>query len=186
MKNEKASGPGYRNIHNRMEDVVAELESAFLAGQPVPWPLVKQEDIHSLWDCMVRTGYTNEERLQGLYESMRDNLVRLQVATIVAGHEGVAPESVLERCAEQVDAFCDWLLEGPDGWRISDYGIRPLSDALALAFEAKTQAAKVKYLDRALNVTHCRGDLSKLFIEGGRKTVLALPELVYLLERTSF
>lgn len=83
----------------------------------------------------------------------------------------------MQRCEAQVDEFCAWLVDTPEGWRISDYGIKPLSHALALAFEARTQAAKLKYLDRALNVVHCRGDLSRLFVEGGRQTVLARPDL---------
>ena len=160
-----------------LEPLVEELEAAFLSGKPAPWPLIAPAQIHRVWDAFVRTGYTDDDALEAIYSSMRDNLVRLQVSTIVAGHEACSPSAVLHQCEEQVEEFCTWLIESPDGWRISDYGIQPLQHALALAFEAKTQGAKLKYLDRALNVVHSRGDLSKLFVEGGRQTVLDLPEL---------
>ena len=45
---------------------------------------------------------------------------------------------------------------------------------MALAFEATTSTARLKYLDRALNVVHARGDLAKFLIEGGRATVMDL------------
>lgn len=177
MEIEKVKGPGNEAIFNRMEPLVEELEAAFLAGKPVPWPLIPPDKIHRVWDAFVRTGFTDDDALEEIYRSMRDNLVRLQISTIVAGHEGCSPSAILQRCEDQVDEFCAWLVDTPEGWRISDYGIKPLSHALALAFEARTQAAKLKYLDRALNVVHCRGDLSKFFVEGGRQTVLALPDL---------
>lgn len=177
MEIERVKGPGNDAIFYRLEPIVEELESAFLAGKPAPWPLLAPAQIHRVWDAFVRTGFTDDDALEAIYSSMRDNLVRLQISTIVAGHEAVSPSSILERCEDLVDEFCSWLIETPDGWRISDYGIKPLQNALALAFEAKTQGAKLKYLDRALNVVHCRGDLSMLFVEGGRQTVLNLPEL---------
>ncbi|MCC5612129.1 hypothetical protein LC612_36700 [Nostoc sp. CHAB 5834] len=173
---EKAKGPGYEALMYRQSDIVYELENAYLEGKPVPWPLLKPSFVHEVWSKFSDTGYVDEVALDSIYASMRDNFVRLQISTIVAGHEGVPPEFILESCADQVDEFCAWLIETEEGWRISDYGIRPLADALALAYEAKTPAQRLKYLDRALNVTHMRGDLSKLFIEGGRGPVQCLDE----------
>lgn len=174
---EKAKGPGYEAIFYRQDDILYELENAFLAGKPPPWPLLKPAFVHKVWSVFSDSGCVDDEALDVIYASMRDNLIRLQIATVVAGHEGIRPEDLLEQCADQVDAFCDWLVQTEEGMRISDYGIRPLSDALALAYEAKTSASRLKYLDRALNVCHMRGDLSRLFIEGGRAEVSALAEV---------
>lgn len=175
---EKAKGPGYEVLMYRMSDIVYELETAFLEGKPAPWPLLKPSLIHEVWSKFSDTGYVDDAALDIIYASMRDNLVRLQIATIVAGHDVISPDSILEECVGQEEAFCAWLIETEDGWRISDYGLRPLTDAIALAHEARTPAQRLKYLDRALNVTHMRGDLSKLFVEGGRAQVPALEEAV--------
>ena len=177
---ERANGPGYESILYRMDDVRSELILGFKRGEPLHWPLLSSAKVHRVWSEFVDYGLVRSERLlDDILFSMRDNLNRLQIATIVAGHESLDPAQWLEDdfSPEEVDTFCQWLIEGPEGWRISDYGIEPLTDAIALAIEARSSGARVKYLDRALNVVHCRGDLAKLFIEGGRPSVLALPEI---------
>ena len=111
---------------------------------------------------------------------MRDCVVRLEVSTIVAEHTGISPDAILSEylSEDQYEAFADWLVDFNGASRVSDYGLGPLQDAIALAFEAKTPGVRLKYLDRALNVAHARGDLAKLLIEGGRATVIEidLPE----------
>lgn len=176
---EKAKGPGYAAIHDRFDDVLYELISDFKNGKPLHWPVLPKYLVHRVWENFSTEGYVADERaLQNIYTSMRDNVVRLGIANIVSGHEEVSPESILDDLdTEQHEEFCTWLIESPYGWRISDYGFKPLMDAVALAFEAKTDGARLKYLDRALHVTHCRGDLSLLFIEGGRNSALSLSEV---------
>jgi hypothetical protein len=175
----KAAGPGYQALLWRMEDVLAELVADFKAAKPLHWPVLPRRVVHRVWSGFVRDGYVRDDRaLDNIQAAMRDNVVRLQIANIVAGHEALDPGAILEEHLpeEQYEDFCAWLIESEQGWRISDYGLAPLQDALALAHEAKTSAARLKYLDRALHVTHQRGDLSRLFIEGGRSTVADLDE----------
>ena len=175
---EKAVGPGYKVIYARQGDIEYELLRDFQDGKPLNWPVLPAALVHRVWEQFVRDGYVSDDRaLQNIYSSIRDNVVRLQVATIVAGHEAMSPDYLLEQLADesQHEEFISWLVDTPEGMRISDYGLPPLYDAVALAFEAKTDGARLKYLDRALNVMHQRGDLSMLFIEGGRKSTLELP-----------
>lgn len=180
MKLEKAKGPSYEAIFLRQGDILSEMVNDFTAGRPLNWPVLPQSLVHRVWSDFVREGYVRDERaLDNIYACMRDNVLRLQISNTVAGHDVAAPEDLLEDVlsADRHEEFSDWLIESEDGWRISDYGIGPLTDALALAHEARTSSARLKYLDRALHVTHMRGDLSKLFVEGGRGTVMELAEL---------
>lgn len=180
MAREKAIGRGYDEIHFRIDEMVNGFVADFRAGQALGWPVLPRHLVHRVWSDFVRDGYVRDERaLDAIYASIRDNVVRLQIANIVAGHEGVSPESLLAEHLDpdQYEEFCSWLVDYENGWRISDYGIGPLTDAVALAFEARTAAARLKYLDRALHVTHARNDLSKLFVEGGRDTILEMEQL---------
>lgn len=179
MKSEKAKGPGYEMLMNRQDDMLYGLARAFQEGRPSAWPVLTRKQVHNVWSAFVRDGFVrNETALDVIFESMRDNLLRLECATIVAGHTGLDPANFLADCGvlteSEHEAFSNWLIESDDGWRISDYGLDPLFDAIACAFEARTPALKLKCLDRALHVTHQRGDLSKLFVEGGRQTVAEL------------
>jgi len=177
MTAEKAKGPGYEDLQIRFDDMLARLTTEFREGKPVTWPLVSKHSVARVWGEFADKGrVTDDDGLYSIYSTIRDNVIRLQIANIVSGHESISPELILEDYLEEpeFEPFSAWLINYEDGWRISDYGILPLQDALALAFEAKTSEARLKYVDRALHVTHMRGDLSKLFIEGGRGYELSL------------
>lgn len=174
---EKARGPGYEDLYYRLEDMARTLTSAFKEGKPLAWPVASKARVHTVWGDFVRDGFIRDERaLDAIFASMRDSVVCLALSTVVAEHSEVPPESLLEDllAPDQYEPFCKWLVDFEGEGRLSDYGLGPLQDAIALAFEAKTPALRLKYLDRALNVAHARGDLSRLLIEGGRSTVLAL------------
>jgi hypothetical protein len=177
---EKAKGPGYDDLHYRLDDMTYTLTQAFRAGKPLRWPVVPRARVHQVWSDFVRDGYVRDEQaLDAIFTSMRDSVVCLELGTIVAQHTGCSPESVLEDLldASQYEPFCEWLVDFEGEGRLSDYGLAPLQDAIALAFEAKTPTLRLKYLDRALHVAHARGDLSRLLIEGGRSAVLALADM---------
>lgn len=172
---EKPKGPGYADLMHRIDDMVDRLTADYRAGRPLDWPVVPAKLLHRVWSDFVRDGHVRDEQaLDRIFTSMRDNVLRLEIATVVAGHCEQSPGDLLDdRIAPgDMEPFCEWLIAGEDGWRISDYGLAPLQECIALAFEARTPAQRLKYLDRALNVTHQRGDLSKLFVEGGRRTVV--------------
>ena len=173
----KAKGPGYLDLHHRLDDMVGRLASDFKAGKPLVWPVVSKARVHRVWEAFVKDGYVrDEEALEKIFMTMRDSVVRLEIATIVAEHTGISPDTILSEHLDetQYEKFSEWLVDFNGASRLSDYGLGPLQDAIALAFEAKNPAERLKYLDRALNVVHARGDLALLFIEGGRQTVLAI------------
>ena len=173
--NTKAKGPGYLDLHHRLDDMVCRLAADFKSGKPLVWPVVAKARVHRVWEAFVKDGYVrDEEALEKIFMTMRDSVVRLEIATIVAEHSGVSPDTILSEHLDesQYEKFADWLVDFNGAARLSDYGLGPLQDAIALAFEAKNPAERLKYLDRALNVVHARSDLALLLIEGGRMTVL--------------
>jgi hypothetical protein len=173
---QKAKGPGYEDLFERMDDMLYRMVQDYRAGRPPDWPVLPASKVHEVWLRFSRTGRVSEESLEEIFDSVRDNVVRLKIATVVGGHDAISPATLLDEhfAADEQEQFMDWLVFTEDGWRVSDYGLEPLEDAVALAFEAPSLALKLKYLDRALNVVHQRGDLSRLFIEGGRRTVMNL------------
>lgn len=175
---QKAKGPGYLHLGLLSDEMAYNLTQDFLKGKPLDWPVAPRDKVHKIWSEFVEHGAVKDELgLHQVFESVRDSFLRLEVANIVSGHTELNPTSFFEDMLNphELEPFCDWLIagDGNDGnWRISDYGAEPLRDAIALAFEAPSNEKKLKYLDRALHVTHMRGDLSRLFIEGGRNAVL--------------
>lgn len=179
MANKKALGPGYITLYERMDSLLDELIIAFNQGA-LAWPVVPRQSLLKLWRDFSRHGRVRNPRaLEQACTLMRDNVARLAIANVVSGHEVMDPGSLLEGRLEETrwEVFTDWLVDDEEGWRISDYGLGPLQDAMALALEAETPEACLKYLDRALHVTHQRGDLSRLLVEGGRSTLNELAEI---------
>lgn len=177
---QKAKGPGYLHLGLLSDEMAYNLTQDFLQGKPLDWPVVASAKVHKIWSEFVEHGAVKDELgLHQVFESVRDSFLRLEVANIVSGHTGLDPATFFEDMLDphELEPFCDWLIEGDGHWRISDYGADPLRDAIALAFEAPSNEKKLKYLDRALHVTHMRGDLSRLFIEGGRDAVLDLDQM---------
>ena len=67
--------------------------------------------------------------------------------------------------------FFDWA-KIPDGTdAISDYGLRPIMDILNSLPDNPSAGEMLVALNRCLDVMHMRGDLSSIFIEGGRNTL---------------
>lgn len=172
---QKAKGPGYLHLGLLSDEMAYNLTQDFLQGKRLDWPVAPSAKVRKIWSEFVEHGAVKDELgLHQVFESVRDSFLRLEVANIVSGHSGLDPASFFEDMLDphELEPFCDWLITGDGHWRISDYGTEPLRDAIALAFEAPSNEKKLKYLDRALHVVHMRGDLSRLFIEGGRDAVL--------------
>ena len=67
--------------------------------------------------------------------------------------------------------FYDWLVL-PDGTdAVSDYGLKPLYNVLKEYTDSSTPEQTLVIINKALDVTHQRGDLSSIFIQGGRSTL---------------
>lgn len=70
----------------------------------------------------------------------------------------------------------DWMVL-PDGSdAISDFGLEPLFRIIEEYKENSTPEETLVIINRALDVYHCRGDLSSAFIVGGRKSLSQISE----------
>lgn len=82
-----------------------------------------------------------------------------------------------EKIETNIFDFCDEIglydwMEAPDGssaW--SDYGLEPIEKLIAEYNENKTPEEVLVIINKILDVYHCRGDLSSLFIQGGTKSL---------------
>lgn len=69
-----------------------------------------------------------------------------------------------------------WMVlpDGSDG--ISDYGIDPIIKILNEFDESLPPEKVLVLVNKALDVYHCRGDLSSIFVQGGSKALTAIAE----------
>ena len=104
-------------------------------------------------------------------------VARLTVSNELSGHSEVNARQELEDNYEYKFTDKQWdrlqnSLEDADGhWYVSDYGIKPLQNLAAKLYGAKTSEERLQIVDRMLNVVHQRGDLSSMFVEGGKATL---------------
>jgi hypothetical protein len=67
--------------------------------------------------------------------------------------------------------FYDWCVL-PDGTScMSDYGLDPLLKLLPELEDAETAEQKLVVINKILDISHQNGDLTSLFLEGGRKNL---------------
>lgn len=76
----------------------------------------------------------------------------------------------------------DWMQmpDGSDAW--SDFGLRPLFEILSEYDDNKTPEETLVIINKALDVTHQRGDMPSIFIEGGSRTLSQITHSTYLTE----
>lgn len=110
------------------------------------------------------------------------NAIAVEYITEFAGHSRYFPSEDFEFAfGEDVPSdfsnacnylndlgFFEWctLPDGSDGW--SDYGLEPLFKLICQYDDNADPGDKLILINRCLDVTHQRGDLSSAFIEGGK------------------
>ena len=121
------------------------------------------------------------------------NTATLEANTDLAGHsmnfpfeevhdfaerEGVELSDDYGECADWLEekGLYDWMQmpDGSDAW--SDFGIEPLWEIIEEYDESLPPEKVLVLINRALDVAHCRGDLSSIFIQGGRNTLSKISE----------
>ena len=85
-----------------------------------------------------------------------------------------------DNCFEFMDemGFYDWMNmpDGSDAW--SDYGLPALEKIICEYREDMTPEQTIVIINKALDCTHPRGDLSSIFIVGGSKTLTNISESI--------
>lgn len=131
------------------------------------------------------------------------NTAQLQANTVLVGHTSSSPMGeFLEAYGEEFEEWCEkngkdstnefdmWefmenlgfydYLQAPDGndaW--SDYGLKPLWKILKEYEPNMSVSEKVILVNRCLDVYHCRGDMSSMFIEGGKNVLSQISNGTY-------
>ena len=122
------------------------------------------------------------------------NTAILIANTNLAGHSMNFPGEEVADFAESIDGIqigddydegSEWLAEkglydwmsmpdGSDAW--SDFGIEPLCEIIKEYNDNLPPEKVLVLVNRALDITHCRGDISSIFIQGGSKTLTKISE----------
>lgn len=95
-----------------------------------------------------------------------------------AENYGVDLEDDYDACSEWLGekGLYDWMQmpDGSDAW--SDFGIEPLCKIIEEYNEELPPEKVLVLVNRALDVVHCRGDMSSIFIQGGTKSLDRIAE----------
>lgn len=124
-------------------------------------------------------------------EIVTNNILSINAITELAGHTQFAPYDEVddfffgndpeksgqiydyESCYKYLDSlgFYDWANLPDETFAISDYGLKPLYKLIMELEEKTTPEEKLVVINKILDVTHMRGDLSSAFIEGGARSL---------------
>ena len=146
-----------------------------------------------------------KETLQQMMGIIMKNTAILRTTTEICGHSEWFPtddfvdfyfegnydawNEYKEQVDEESDYYAAWELldeRGVDDWNklpdgsdaLSDFGLKPLEELIAQYDESMTPEQILILINKCLDIVHCRGDLSSMFIEGGRKTLSQISENV--------
>jgi len=180
-----ASTPVVEQFYERYDSIASGLLGAFVHSGPgarQAWPLVPKARLRRIWQDYAATGFVRDERgMQDIADLMLDNALRLAANTLLAGHEQEDPKEFADRLGfewtpELDERFGDYIL-GDDGrWRLSDYAVKPLVELALKLFAEHRPEAQLQLVDRMLSITHARGDLAAMFVEGGSRFLSELSE----------
>ena len=149
------------------------------------WPLCSASRVVKIWTDYAKTGVVRDEKgIDEIANLMATNVARLEFSTALSGHctydwrrNWEDFEDSPKFTDQQIEQFTDGVCDPPAGsqyhgdWRISDYGLGPMRSLAIELLAAETAEQKLQLIDRMFNVTHARGDLSGLFVEGGISTL---------------
>lgn len=140
--------------------------------------------INKIWADFSKTGLVRDEAgIKMIGEIFIENIAMLAINTELAGHASSDPyhlihgynENITRKQAEKLlesDRFLNYIEDYNGQLRISDYGL-PKLEKLAWKYLSQDNTAEEKLitLDMILNVVHQRSDLSRLFVEGGSRSL---------------
>jgi hypothetical protein len=176
---QRASENAYREYIERETERLEELISEFKqdTNPTVRWRVAPAARVIKIWQDAAKNGFVRDVKgLDAIAKIFYDNIVQIGVNNLISGHTELSGEDALEEHLdpEDMEAFVDWAIDTPTGWRISDYGFPRLGDLAALLLDAETPEDKLTICDAIMNVTHQRSDLASWFVEGGSATLDAI------------
>lgn len=141
------------------------------------WRVIPASIVQREYKNAAIIGIVNDKNIEKICNVCIENYLKLYINTILFGHdsinpysymEDVIPEDMTETEFEELFIDFEWFACDKDGnWRISDYGLSRIGNAIIGILCATSSEEKLYYVDCILNVIHQRSDLSSWFIEGG-------------------
>ena len=159
-------------------------------------PLINPDMYHKALSEFTKYGKLINFPTKYVYQWMgiiMRNTAILEACTELAGHTQFFPGDEVSEYAENKGyeigdsfedgsewldeiGFYDWNLM-PDGSdAISDYGIEPIMKIIQEYDENLPPEKVLVLVNKALDIVHCRGDLSSIFITGGRSSLNRIAE----------
>ena len=146
------------------------------------WNVVPAARLIKIWEDYMKTGFVRDSAgLSQIAETIIDNALKIYINSILCGHSQMNPEEyakdIMERNgivkkfpAEYFERAPDFF-DTPEGdWRLSDQSDRLINLAQGV-FLAKSDEDKLQALDKVLQFSHPRSDLSSWLVQGGRTTL---------------
>jgi len=140
---------------------------------PDYWKPLPANRVIKIWNDYAKLGFVRDEKGIG---QLSNKLIRLTVR--LAAVSDLDPSDFDDDDIDESD-FWDWAVDETGQYVISDYAWSNLWPLIMSLYEETDSEEKLQYMDRIFNVVHQRSDLSKFFIEGGRRT---LDKLAYSTE----
>jgi len=147
------------------------------------WNVVPAARLIKIWEDYMKTGFVRDSAgLNQIAETVIDNCFKIYVNSILCGHSAMGPEEyaleMLEREGISKKFPEDYFKRAPDyfdtpegGWRISDQAEGRLMNLVQGVYLAKSDEDKLQALDKVLQFSHPRSDLSSWLVQGGRTTL---------------
>ena len=151
-----------------------------------PWTTLPLTRVKKIWRDYVRAGVVRDERgLNDIADEIVDKIVKIDVMTMLSGHSHEDPEIILKDMVLMMEVKWDqkafdriyggeFLNDENGGYRLSDYGLKPLQELAAKILSTMVPEERILLIDQVFNVCHQRSDLASWFVKGGRN---ALDEL---------
>lgn len=143
-------------------------------GTNMSWTVIPFARVKKIWIDYAKTGFVRDIKGMDKIADMAINIVaRIHACNVLSGHSQEGSEMYMENYPEIKDEFDFYwqFINTKYGEPVSDFGLPKLEAIAAKLYMAETPEQKLILVDRMFNIVHQRGDLSMLFVEGGRESL---------------
>ena len=137
------------------------------------WDLVNVFPLRGIWKYYVEVGHVYERHYKTLRAALELTVANAALLDFNMECYNMALDSSqyddFDITREELDEhYVEYATNPETGQaRFTDYGLKPVQEALYSAFEDGTPEGALRGLDRAFNVIHMQSDLSAMFVWGG-------------------
>lgn len=170
---------------NAIEKEKPDSESGKHLKSRQEWEVIPLSTLKRQWEEFIKWGFVKPSyivTIEKIEKLLTKNICKINANTLLAGHtpddpkhewEGFLegsniPDDKLEEYVEYLDDnFGDFILDGKNMWRISDFALEPLNKAMIELRKTPTPEKKLAKIDHILSIVHMRSDIASWFVEGG-------------------